>query len=277
MNGFGILFRLHFYSLAYTEVAAFNTSIYYKVNVMKYSALTIGCIVMFSGFSSISMAEDAKKVEAVPAPRHGTSEIPPSRQYYCYSQKDFGGGSGGIKNAACKAAYEAAGNENWERERLFNNWNTYSQNAPKDQWQTKVPDEQLCSAGIENYKSINLPSAEWHATELDVKEGRVALDYKASQMHDPSEFTVYLSKPGFDSATSKLKWADLQEAPEVKFVGVPDDAKAVPGHYKLDVKLPDGYTTDKKAIIYIAWARHEDPARETFFSCSDVILKNTAG
>jgi chitin-binding protein len=268
---------LRFYSPVYTDIAVVNRLINCKVNVMKYSALTLGCMMMFSGFSSLSMAEDAKKVDAVPAPRHGTSEMPPSRQYYCYSQQDYGGGSGGIKNAACKAAYEAAGSENWERERLFNNWNAYSQNAPKDQWQTKVPDEQLCSAGIENYKSINLPSADWYTTELEVKEGRVALDYKASQMHDPSEFTVYLSKPDFDPATSKLKWSDLQESPEVKFVGIPDGTKAVPGHYKLDVKLPEGYTTGKKAIIYIAWARHEDPARETFFSCSDVILKNTAG
>lgn len=244
---------------------------------MKYSALTLGCIMMFSGFSSLSMAEDAKKVDAVPAPRHGTSEMPPSRQYYCYSQQDFGSGSGGIKNAACKAAYEAAGNENWERERLFNEWRAYSQNAPEDQWQTKVPDEQLCSAGIENFKSINLPSADWYTTELDVKNGRVALDYIASKMHDPSVFTVFISKPDFDPTTSKLKWSDLQKSPEVKATGIPDETDPDKGHYKLDVKLPEGYTTGKKAIIYIAWARHEDPARETFFSCSDVILKNTAG
>jgi chitin-binding protein len=234
---------------------------------MKYSALA--CILMFSGFSSISMAEETA------APRHGTSETPPSRQYYCYKQNDYNNGSGGIKNAACRAAFEAAGSADWERARLFNNWNAYSQNAPKDQWQTKVPDEKLCSAGIADYQSINLPSGDWHTTELDVKDGRVALDYIASQMHDPSEFTVYLSKPEFNPATSKLKWADLQEAPEVNVVGVPNKANAAPGHYKLDVKLPEGYTTGNKAIIYIAWTRHEDPARETFFSCSDVTLKNT--
>lgn len=247
----------------------FNT-----VGIMKYSVLAFGCIAVLSSLSSLSMAEETKKSEGASAPRHGTANVPPSRQYYCYSQKDFGGGSGGIKNAACKAAYEAAGSENWQRERLFNNWNAYSQNAPKDQWQTKVPDEQLCSAGIEDYKSINLPSADWYTTELEVKNGHVALDYIASKMHDPSEFSVYLSKPDFDPTTSKLKWSDLQESPDVKSTGIPDETDPDKGHYKLDVKLPEGYTTGKKAIIYIAWARHEDPARETFFSCSDVILKN---
>ncbi|MNG76778.1 Chitin binding domain protein [compost metagenome] len=240
---------------------------------MKYSALTLGCIL---AFSSASMAAENKTVEKVPETRHGTSESPPSRQYYCYTQKDYNNGSENIKNLACRAAFEAAGNADWERARLFDNWNAYSQNLSNGDVEKLVPDEKLCSAGIANYDSINLPSADWNNTNLEVKNGRVTLDYVASQMHDPSVFRVFLSKPDFNPETSKLKWSDLQESQDVKSEGTPDSTKATPGHYKLDVKLPDGYTTDNKSIIYIMWERNDDPAHETFFSCSDVILKNAS-
>ncbi|MBJ2066890.1 lytic polysaccharide monooxygenase auxiliary activity family 9 protein [Serratia odorifera] len=240
---------------------------------MKYSALTLGCIL---AFSSAAMAAENKTAEKSPEPRHGTSETPPSRQYYCYLQKDFNDGSDKIKNPACKAAFVAAGNADWERARLFNNWNAYSQNLSNGDVEKLVPDEKLCSAGIADYDSINLPHADWETTPLDVKDGRVTLDYKASQMHDPSKFRVFVSKPDFNPETSKLKWSDLLESPEVKSEGTPDSRGAIPGHYTLDVKLPEGYAADKKAIIYIMWERNDDPAHETFFSCSDVTLKNAS-
>lgn len=242
---------------------------------MKYAKLALNCtFVLFCLCSSVQAAQNSGE-KTSPEIRHGTSELPPSRQYYCYSQQDYNNGSGGIKNAACKEAYEKAGNENWERARLFDNWNAYSQNLASSQTPAKpkdlVPDGKLCSAGKVDFDSINIRSDAWHTTDLEVKEGRIQLVYIASQMHDPSKFRVFLTDQ------DNLKWDALKESPDVKVERVPDskNGKAIPGRYHLDVQLPDGYVSDSKSILYIMWERNEDPARETFFSCSEVVIKNT--
>ncbi|MNP17509.1 Chitin binding domain protein [compost metagenome] len=86
-------------------------------------------------------------------------------------------------------------------------------------------------------------------------------------MHEPSQFQVYLADP------DNLKWAALKQSPDVKVTLAPE-AKG-PGQYYLDVQLPEGYVTGSRSVIFIMWQRHEDPARETFFSCSDVVLNAT--
>ncbi|WP_434699026.1 lytic polysaccharide monooxygenase auxiliary activity family 9 protein [Pseudomonas sp. D1-1] len=235
---------------------------------MKYSSLALSCILL-SSIGLISCT-DVKTPSKSPEIKHGTSQMPPSRQYYCWDQQDFNNGSANIKNAACRAAFTAAGDADWERARLFNDWNAYSQNIPEGTKPEDVaPDGKLCSAGQDRFDSINLKSAAWHTTDLDVKDGRVQLTYVASQMHDPSEFKVYLTDP------DNLNWAALKQSPDVK-VRLAPDTKG-PGTYYLDVQLPAGYVTDSKSVIFIMWQRHEDPARETFFSCSDVVLVNAKG
>ncbi|QCT21187.1 lytic polysaccharide monooxygenase [Jejubacter calystegiae] len=255
---------------------------------MKYSGLALSCLFALSGFSSASMAAEKNAAEATPAPMHGSAENPVSRQYYCKLQNDFDNppDGSGIKNGACKQAYQNGDFENWQRPAAFNEWSAYSQNISSSTTPDKpidlVPDGMLCSAGKTGvYEGINLPSAEWQTSELDVKDGRVQLVYKATQMHDPSKFRVFFSNASFDPTTSRLKWGDLVESPEVKHEGTPDVANSTkhentPGHYALDVKLPDGYIVScKKSIVYIMWERN-DPARETFFSCSDVVLKDAS-
>ncbi len=245
-----------------------------------YSGIAASGFLALSCMSSYALADSQNTASPI-QPRHGTAETPPSRQYYCYLQQDYynpADGSG-IKNEACKQAFQAGDFENWQRPKMFNDWNAYSQNLqgtthPSD----KVPDGQLCSAGKTEFDGINLPSAHWSTTNMIVRNGRINVSYYASQMHDPSEFKVYLTKTSFDPASQRLKWADLSEAPEVLVTSAPDAGKQqknnVPGYYYLDVKLPEGYTTNKNAVLYIQWQRHEDPARETFFSCSDVNLQN---
>ncbi|SDU92404.1 lytic polysaccharide monooxygenase [Pseudomonas mucidolens] len=239
---------------------------------MKYHKLALS-IIMLYGFCSTVQAAEQSAVKKTPEIYHGTSELPPSRQYYCYSQQDYNNGSSGIKNAACKEAYENAGEENWERARIFDNWNTYSQNLSGSQYPDKpkdlVPDGKLCSAGKSDFDSINPPSNAWHTSNLEVKDGRVQLTYIASQMHDPSEFRVFLTDQ------DHLTWDSLKESPDVKVKGEPDTDNIGPGRYYLDVKLPEGYVSESRSLLYIMWERNEDPARETFFSCSDVVLKET--
>jgi chitin-binding protein len=232
---------------------------------MKHSGLALSSLLL----SCMGLISCTNSVTASTAPeiKHGTSQLPPSRQYYCWEQKDYNNGSGNIRNAACKAAFIGAGNEDWERARLFNDWNAYSQNIPAGtNPQDLVPDGKLCSAGQDRFNSINIVHDAWHTTNLEVQNGRVQLTYVASQMHDPSQFQVYLADP------DNLKWIALKQSPDVKVTLAPE-AKG-PGHYYLDVQLPEGYVTGSRSVIFIMWQRHEDPARETFFSCSDVVLMN---
>ncbi|TWC10545.1 MULTISPECIES: lytic polysaccharide monooxygenase auxiliary activity family 9 protein [unclassified Pseudomonas] len=236
--------------------------------------LAMSSIFVFSSLCASVQAAEKIIEKKSPEIMHGTSESPPSRQYYCYSQQDYGNGSGGIKNAACKKSFEDAGDEDWKRARLFNNWNAYSQNLANSQTPTKpkdlVPDGKLCSAGLADYDSINDRNDAWHTTDMDIKEGRVQLTYIASQMHDPSKFRVFLTDQ------DHLQWDALKESPDVKWEQAPDskNKSIVPGRYNLDVKLPDGYVSGNKAILFVMWERNEDPARETFFSCSDVIMNS---
>lgn len=269
---------------------------------MKYSGLALSCLFAFSGFCSVSTAAEKKAENATPVPQHGSAENPVSRQYYCKLQGGFDNppDGSGIKNAACKQAYQNGDFEDWRRAAMFNEWAAYSQNlgSPPKKPEEVIPDGKLCSAGkvvtegdktYEVYDGINLPSKDWHTSDLAVKDGRVVIKYKASQMHDPSTFRVFFSKAGFDPTQSRLNWADLAESPDVKKEGIPDDpvnkkylnaGKAipssvkVPGSYILNAQLPANYTvTDNNIIVYIAWERDEGP-HETFFSCSDVKLKN---
>lgn len=240
---------------------------------MKNLKLAASSIVVLFGLCAYAQAAEGTKTKSHEV-FHGSAENPPSRQYYCYLQKDYGGGSEGIKNPACNEAYIDAGNENWERERLFNYWSAYSQNLASsqtpDQPKDLVPDGELCSAGKPEFYSINMKSESWYTTTLEVQEeGRVQLDYIASQMHDNSEFRAFLTDQ------DNLNWEALKELTDIKVNEVPDTKG--PGRYYLDAKLPEDYSVGNKSVLFIMWERSNDPAHETFFSCSDVILENPQG
>jgi len=235
---------------------------------MKHSSLALSTVLV-TCMGLIGCTSDTPPPKS-PEIKHGTSEVPPSRQYYCKLQNDYNNGADNIKNAACRAAFIQAGNEDWERAGLFNNWNAYSMNLPDGtKPEDVVPDGELCSAANPKFKSINITSDAWHTTPFEVKNGRIQLAYIASQMHDPSEFRVFLTDQ------HHLTWAALKEAPDVKAQPVPGTGLKGPGHYYLDVQLPTGYITGSPQVIFIMWRRHEDPAGETFFSCSDVVLTDT--
>lgn len=243
------------------------------------SASLFSCL-SFAVDNTISTPPSEPASGASISPKHGATQYPMARQVICktdggYNYPDDGSG---IPNQACRSAFTYDETTPvWERRQMFDEWPAYSQNLegtthPKD----KVPDEQLCSAGIKKFKGINEPHADWKASPVSVYGDIALLFYTATQVHEPSKWTVYLSNPDFDSSTQRLKWSDLEEL-ELKRV---DHVEAKsesgqtkgPGQYLLQVKLPENYQQDKKSVIYVQWER-TDPARETFFSCSDVIFK----
>ncbi|WP_261232181.1 lytic polysaccharide monooxygenase auxiliary activity family 9 protein [Serratia entomophila] len=136
----------------------------------------------------------------------------------------------------------------------------------------KVPDGQLCSAGITKFEGIDQPHADWQVSSVAVKDGQATLYFDATQVHEPSKWTVSLARPSFNAATDKLKWSELTPL-EVTKVIVPPPAKGnhvkYAGVYQLEVKIPADRADGKQTLLYVQWER-EDPARETFFSCSDV-------
>lgn len=244
--------------------------------VMKIFNIAAGCLFIASGYAAAAMAEGGTSKTGI-KPLHGATQNPMARQLQCKNDGGFewpDDGSG-IPNAACKAAflYNADSIPVWERKQMFNEWSAYSQNlAGTTHPSEKVPDEQLCSAGIAKFRGINEPSAAWKVHTVSVKDGIATLTYSAAKVHEPSKWTIYLSKPGFDSATQRLKWADLLPL-AVDKVDVPTTD---PGEYKIHVKVPsENYVQDKNSVLYVQWER-EDPAQETFFSCSDVLLTSAS-
>ncbi|CAI0970381.1 lytic polysaccharide monooxygenase auxiliary activity family 9 protein [Serratia quinivorans] len=267
---------------------------------MKYPMLLSFGFLTLSGLSSMAMA--ASDI----TPKHGSASDPISRNYQCFKDGGFytpGQGGVNIPNEACRKAFLAGDKLDWQRAAIFENWNAYSQNligqSTTPPYSDKVPDGQLCSAGMEknnpanpqrNYSGIDLPSDKWHVSDLVIgKDRKTKLTYRATQTHEPSKWWIYVSKPDFDATSQSLKWGDLMEITidkvtleydkdKKKFEVYPEKlgAEAVkstePGTYYIDVTLPEGYPQNQHAIVYIAWER-VDSARETFFSCSDVKLK----
>ncbi|AGP46962.1 lytic polysaccharide monooxygenase [Serratia plymuthica] len=229
-------------------------------------------------FALTMPAHAAENIEAKAiGPKHGATLIPKARQVICeqdggYNHPDDGSN---IPNAACRNAflYKAETIPIWERRQMFTEWPAYSQNLQGTQHPSdKVPDGQLCSAGIAKFEGIDQPHADWYVSSVSVKDGQATLYFDATQVHEPSKWTVSLAKPSFNAATDKLKWSDLTPL-EVTKVTVPPPAKGnhvkYAGVYQIEVKIPADRADGKQTLLYVQWER-QDPARETFFSCSDV-------
>lgn len=253
-----------------------------KLYFLAIGSLFIGC--SSSAFAAESAANSPSQhiSGAAISPLHGAMMQPIARQLYCKQQGgfDYPEDGSGIKNEACRAAfvYKQDTIPRWERVQMFNEWPAYSQNMAGIQNPSeKVPDGQLCSAGIAKFEGINEPGPDWFKSIVNVYGDTAIMTYDATQVHEPSEWKLYLSKPGFDAATQRLKWEDLEPL-EITKVNVPEESKQgvqpkYAGQYTLYVKIPEGYPRDKAAIIYTQWERN-DPAKETFFSCSDVKLRS---
>ncbi|PWB35165.1 chitin-binding protein [Pseudomonas sp. SDI] len=242
---------------------------------MKRFKLAAACFFAVYGVMVVAAAEE---------PRHGSTEFPMSRQLICKAQGGYEENADGSKipNAACKAAFLYGDLQPWERARMFNDWAAYSQNLEGGKPEAKVPDGQLCSAGVPGFRGINEPSAAWTATTVPVTGGdNATLKFKASQAHEPSSWKVYVSKNSYDSATQLLTRSDLQElqvtSVELVMDGQVVDGKAAlprgPGQYTLVVKVPGEALSGKKAVLYVEWHRDEHP-NETFFACSDVMFSD---
>lgn len=230
-----------------------------------FAPITAGLLLMMASSANAAGAEV----------KHGTTLDPIARQTLCYNANDYNNppNGSGIRNAACRAAYQFGDKQDWERAAMFVERNAYSQVVPDHNHpEAKVPDGLLCAAGHEKYRGMDLPSAEWQSQGLTINPDGIAnIDFNASQIHEPSVWKIYLSNATYDSSASSLRWQDLVPL-EVVSVDVVPSTRA-PGIYHIKVKIPaERYKNAGKAVIYIYWQRTDSGGNEGFFNCSDVTL-----
>ncbi|MFM9367929.1 lytic polysaccharide monooxygenase [Streptomyces sp. Da 82-17] len=183
---------------------------------------------------------------ASPAAAHGSMTDPVSRVSACFAE-----GPESPKSAACKAAVEASGAQ------AFYDWNEVNIANAAGKHREIIPDGKLCSAGRDKYKGLDLPRADWPASELSA--GKHTFRYKATAPHKGS-FELYITKDGYDPS-KPLKWSDLESEPFAKVT----DPKLENGEYVFDGTVPG---KSGRHLVYSIWQRSDSP--EAFYTCSDV-------
>ncbi|MBW1602215.1 lytic polysaccharide monooxygenase [Streptomyces sp. JJ66] len=190
---------------------------------------------------------------ATPAVAHGSLADPVSRVAACYAE-----GPESPDSAACKAAIAASGTQ------AFYDWNEVNIGDAAGRHREIIPDGELCSAGREKYRGLDLPRADWPATAMN--SGTHTFRYTATAPHKGS-FELYITKDGYDP-TQPLTWADLEPEPFAKVT----EPKVANGAYSFSGDIPE---KSGRHLIYSVWQRSDSP--EAFYTCSDVTFGGDAG
>ncbi|MEU9131783.1 lytic polysaccharide monooxygenase [Kitasatospora sp. NPDC048540] len=184
------------------------------------------------------------------AEAHGSMQNPPSRVEGCYLE-----GPEHPKSAACRAAVAAGGTQ------ALYDWNAVRIGDAAGRHRELIPDGKLCSANAPEFAGLDLPRADWPATNL-TSGADFTFRYHVTAQHKGT-FRLYLTNAGYDPA-KPLRWADLEQIP---FLTVTDPTVS-DGSYVLPGKVPAG--RKGRQLIYAIWQRSDSP--EAFYSCSDVVF-----
>ncbi|MFD7708991.1 lytic polysaccharide monooxygenase [Streptomyces sp. NPDC059785] len=201
-----------------------------------------------AAFAAVAAAPLAlTALAAAPAVAHGTMGDPASRVFQCYAE-----GPESPDSDACKAAVAAGGTQ------ALYDWNGIRIGDAGGRHQELIPDGELCSAGNDEFKGLDLARADWPATS--VGSGSYTFKYRVTAQHKGT-FTVYITKAGYDPS-QPLAWDDLDLANPV---ATKTDPVAADGYYTFSGTLPE---RSGKQLLYAVWQRSDSP--EAFYSCSDV-------
>ncbi|MFE5540134.1 lytic polysaccharide monooxygenase [Streptomyces sp. NPDC056492] len=190
---------------------------------------------------------------AGPAAAHGSMTDPVSRVAACYAE-----GPESPKSAACKAAVAASGAQ------AFYDWNAVNIANAAGNHRSLIPNGQLCSAGNDKYRGLDLARADWPASPMT--SGPHTFRYKGTAPHKGS-FELYVTKDGYDPS-KPLKWSDLEPAPFAKAT----DPGMQNGDYVFSGSVPN---KSGRHLIYSIWQRSDSP--EAFYTCSDVVFGKDNG
>ncbi|MEE1757946.1 lytic polysaccharide monooxygenase [Streptomyces sp. SP18BB07] len=183
-----------------------------------------------------------------PAWAHGAPTDPVSRVSACSPEGDS------QASAACRAAVAANGAP-------FTAWDNMRIAGVNGRDREVVPDGQLCSGGLADYKGLDLARADWPSTRLSPGT-TLDLTYRSTIPHTGT-FKLFLTKPGYDP-TKPLKWSDLPEKP---FASITDPPLR-DGSYRFSAKLPADRAG--RHVLYTIW--QNTSTVDTYYSCSDVVF-----
>ncbi|MET8228007.1 lytic polysaccharide monooxygenase [Streptomyces sp. NPDC005301] len=207
---------------------------------------------VFAAVGAVPLALTA--LGTAPAVAHGTMGDPVSRVSQCYAE-----GPESPRSAACKAAVAAGGTQ------ALYDWNGIRIGDANGRHRELIADGELCSAGNEEFKGLDLVRADWPATS--VSSGSYTFRYRVTAPHKGT-FKVYITKAGYDPS-KPLAWDDLDLAHPV---ATKTDPAAENGFYTFSGSLPQ---RSGKQVLYAVWQRSDSP--EAFYSCSDVAFGGGGG
>jgi predicted carbohydrate-binding protein with CBM5 and CBM33 domain len=179
---------------------------------------------------------------------HGAPTTPVSRTFACSPE------GSAVNTAVCRAALAASGGalENWDYLHLAD---------VRGRDRSAVPNGQLCSGGLADFRGLDLPRTDWPTTTV-AAGAAFTMRYITTIPHQGT-FKLHVTKDGFDPS-QPLRWSDLESQP---FMTVTNPA-VTGGSYQLTGTLPTGKTG--RHLIYTIWQNSDTP--DTYYSCSDVVF-----
>ena len=185
---------------------------------------------------------------------HGTFTTPVSRIYKCFLENPENPVSD-----SCKEAVAVGGTQ------ALYDWNGVNIGNANDMHMDIIPDGQLCGAGRELFKGMNLARDDWFSNEISPnQQGELDFVFKATAPHSTKYFDFYITKDGYDPLVP-LKWSDLEATPFCSITEVVLED----GNYNMNCPFPEGKTG--KHLIYNIWQR--DDSQEAFYACIDVNIE----
>ncbi|MFE7952790.1 lytic polysaccharide monooxygenase [Streptomyces sp. NPDC057426] len=207
-------------------------------------AACVGTVVVIGAVLSASTAQ-----------AHGAPWNPISRGAACAPGNERYGDSPAC--VAAQASSDAGALDEWDNSR---------RKGVNGQHQDEVPDGELCGAGLDAYRGLNLPRSDWPATIV-----KPSTDFTFSLLATVAHkgrFIVYITKNGYDP-TVPLRWSDLESKPLVDVTDPPQSDSA----YTFDIELPAG--KKGRHVLFTIW--EAGALAETSYYCSDVIFRTGAG
>ena len=204
---------------------------------------------------------------------------PPALQVHCYAQPDFWSGS--PADPGCNLLNTMSGTypgQQWpEVAKLISSDDGYDYN---DQATVErlIPKGKLCSAADPLKEGLNIVSAAWHTTPVQLNNGVLPILIGGGIVHTPSDLYIYLTKPTFDPITMVLGWGDLvllKKEIITQSLNTPPPNFNVPfntnSYYTTSVTIPSGQTGD--AILFMRNQRH-DRFGEGFYNCVRITIND---
>ncbi|MFJ6672053.1 lytic polysaccharide monooxygenase [Actinosynnema sp. NPDC091369] len=186
------------------------------------------------------------------ASAHGSVTDPPSRNYGCWQRwgSDHLNPNMGQTDPMCAQAWKTDPNAMW-------NWNGLYRNGVGGNHQGALPNGQLCSGGLAEsgrYRALDTVGA-WNTT---TKPRQFTLTITDQAKHGADYLRIYITRQGVNTATTPLRWSDLELVTSTGRYGTT-------GLYQAQVNA--GSRTGRHVVFTIWQASHMDQA---YYLCSDV-------